>query len=164
MNLTPISMKKQNCFHLIFLFFLLFIGCQSQPEDFTLSYSMESIRHYKVILTVDSKQHYLIEEYNYFFDNFEKKQEPQKYTGTLTDEEYKAIIKLIRKNDLLSLKEAYGFEEANPDLGDFLYQTLYKTGGKEKSTSVRTLDDPALPTGYTQLLTYLNRFISEHKK
>ncbi len=142
-------------------------GCSNKKEfeEFSFTYSMESVDNYKMVVTFDSDQNYKLEEYNYFFDNMANKKDPKISEGKLTDKEFGEIQKLLSKSKLFEMEDSYGFDkEYNRDLGDIMYQVSFSTKDKDKFISIRTTENQQFSSGFISLIGYINTFINSHKK
>lgn len=142
-------------------------GCSNKKEfeEFSFTYSMESVDNYKMVITFDSDQNYKLEEYNYFFDNAANKRDPKISEGKLTDKEFEEIQKLLSKSKLFEMEDSYGFDkEYNRDLGDIMYQISFSTKDKDKFISIRTTENQQFSSGFISLIGYINTFINSHKK
>ena len=138
---------------LLVLLSACFTGCKKELKDFSFSYSMESVDNYK-----------LMEEYNYYMDNFAKKRDPKVMEGTLTDEEFASLKPILQKCNFFKMKDSYGFEEeTNRDLGDIMYQVSFTTEGKEKFISIRNSDTGQFSASFVKLIGFINTFLNNHK-
>ncbi len=151
---------KNSIFILTILMLILLSSKKSTPENFTFKYSMEYVNNYKIECTIDSKTNtYTIVEYNYLFDNMAKKHDPLSISGTLTKNENSRFIFYVEMANLFNLKNSYGFEEST----DFVCQSYIVTPSKEKYIISSHVNNQ-LPTHYLTLISFMNDFISEHKK
>jgi len=142
---------------------VLFAGCRKNLKEFSFSYSMESVENYKTVVSFDSKQTYKIETYNYYMDNHADKREPIIKEGTLTDEEYKTIKKLLTACNFSKMKDSYGFDkEPDESIGDIMYQIYFQTPEEGKFISIRSADSNKFPASFIELLKYINTFLSQH--
>lgn len=141
-------------------------GCRKAVEDFSFSYSMESVNNYKVIVAFQSSdKSYRIEETNFFMDNHANRKAPSIREGVMTDSECREVAKLLSASKLFEMEDSYGFEqEYNRELGDIMYQIAYKSGGKEKFISIRNSERQLFPSPFLKLLKYANSFVSAHRE
>ena len=144
------------------LFAVLMYSCKTNTAEFALSYSLECVDSYKVVLRVSSDRHYVLEEYNYFFDNFEKKKDPITRQGILNNGEFRKISRLIRQSNILSLPDYYESHQ-KIDKGNFLYQFAFKSGGSEKYVFLREINRDQLPEPFFHLLQDMTRLSTELK-
>lgn len=151
----------KNILFILTILMAILSGCKkSAPEDYTFKYSMEYVNNYKIECTIDSKTNaYTIVEYNYLFDNFEKKRDPLSISGILSAEESNQFASCIEMADLFKLDDTYGFDEST----DFVCQSYIVTPTKEKFITSSYVNNQ-LPTHYYTLVSFMNKFISEHKK
>jgi hypothetical protein len=139
---------------------ILLNGCRKGLEDFTFSYSMESVNNYKLICSFRSDKTYKIEEYNYFMDNHAGVRDPHILEGVLEEGEYGKVTEHLSACNFYAMKDAYGFEkEADSALGDILYQISFTSGGKSKHISIRSSDGNRFPAPFIDLLKYISDFI-----
>lgn len=140
-------------FAVIIFGFLLVVmdSCKANRTEFSLSYSLECVDNYKVVISVSSDKHYVLEEYNYFFDNFEKKREPIIKQGVLDKGEFRKISQLIRQSNIFDLPDYYESHH-KIDKGNFLYQLSFKAGGSEKYVFLREINPDQLPEPFFRLL------------
>ncbi len=147
---------------------LIFLsGCSNKKEleEFSFTYSMESVDNYKMVVTFDSDQNYKLEEFNYFFDNMANKKDPKISEGKLTDKEFEEIQKLLSKSKLFEMEDSYGFDkEYNRDLGDIMYQISFSTKDKDKFISIRSAENQQFSSEFMNLIGYINSFMNSHKK
>jgi hypothetical protein len=146
------------------VFAALFAGCGDSLQEFTFTYSSESAGSYKTSVSFDSRQAYRIEIYNYYMDNHAGKHRPIVKEGTLTDEEYKTLKKLLSKCNLFKMDDAYGFGRENDEFaGDIMHQMHFQTPQKNKFISIRHITEHTYPLSFVNLWVYANTFLSEHK-
>jgi hypothetical protein len=156
MKIAPLSL-------VFFLWLVLSAGCRTEPKEFTVSFTMESVGSYKIRLEIDGRKNYAIEEQHTFFDINAGREQIRKEEGTLTAEEFAELKTLLSRNRLFGMKDAYGFSQEKDDaLGNILYQIGYTAGGKEKYISIRLNPADKFPDPFLQLIKYLNAFISHH--
>ena len=114
-------MIKNNLFFYLVISFVL-MGCYSKKnendstrltemEEFTYTFSMESVGNYKVDFQMNPDSTFQIEQQDYFFDRYAKKSSPNIRQGTLSSEEFAKFDKLIRESDLYSMEDSNGFDE-----------------------------------------------------
>ena len=129
-------MIKNNLFFYLVISFVL-LGCYSKKnendstrltemEEFTYTFSMESVGNYKVDFQMNPDSTFQIEQQDYFFDRYAKKSSPNIRQGTLSSEEFAKFDKLIRESDLYSMDDSYGFDE-NSD-NSIIYLVELKDG------------------------------------
>lgn len=133
---------------------VLITACNTKTPEFSLSYSQECVNNYKLVIHVFNDKRYVLEEYNYFFDNMEKKREPIIKQGVLDNRTFREISALMRQSDIVGLPDYYEGRQ-NADAGNFLYQLTYKTGGTEKYIFLREVNRDQLPSPFFRLLHYL---------
>jgi hypothetical protein len=143
---------------------VLFAGCRKNLKEFSFSYSMESVEHFKTSVSFDSNKTYKIETHNYYMDNHANKREPIIQEGELTDEEFKTLTKSLAKCNFFKMADSYGFDKDPDDLGDIMYQIYFKTPEKEKFISIRHRADNKFPASFINVLNYINTFFSKHKR
>lgn len=140
----------------------IILACCNNPkiEDYTFKYSMEYVNSYKIECTIDSKtSSYTIIEYNYLFDNINKKREPILINGTISEKESKSIKSYIENAQLFKLEDYYGFKEPS----EFICQSHIITPDKEKFITSSYVSEQ-LPKEYVSLISFMNKFISKYKK
>lgn len=146
---------------ILFLLGMLCGGCRKEVKEFTFQYTVESVDTYKFILTVRSDSTYRLEKYNYYMDNFERKQRPVVSEGRVSPARFGHLKKLLEESGLFSLKDAYGFQDdtsgapASPGL---IYQVHCQSEGKEKFVTCR--GNARLPLSFIRLLQFMNTFLS----
>ena len=132
-------MIKNNLFFYLVISFVL-MGCYSKKnendstrltemEEFTYTFSMESVGNYKVDFQMNPDSTFQIEQQDYFFDRYAKKSSPNIRQGTLSSEEFAKFDKLIRESDLYSMDDSYGFDK-NSD-NSIIYLVELKGGDDE---------------------------------
>ena len=140
---------------------VIFAGCKKNLKDFSFSYSMESMGSYKTTFSIDSDKNYKIETHNYFMDNRSAKRAPIIKEGTLTDEEYETMKKMLEKCNFFKMKDSYGFEEEPSDsTADIMYQIQFQTSGKTKYISFRNTDKTKFPASFVKLISHIGTFMS----
>jgi len=140
-------------------------SCRKGVENFSFSYSMESVNNYKVSVSFQSDKTYRIEEINFFMDNHANRRAPVIREGVMTDSEYNELAKLLSASDLFGMADSYGFEkEYDRDLGDIMYQLDFTSGGREKFISIRNSERQLFSAPFLQLLKYLSAFIGSHRE
>lgn len=151
---------------LAFLFAgIVLASCSNKSSDFSLTYTMESVDNYKVALSIKSDKTYMIEEINYFHDNYAKKRDPKIVEGIFTEEEFEVVRDKIFDAGLFKMENTYGFKDGKPnDFGNIMYQIYFGNGGKEKYISISYDKDNVYPLSFIELFNYLNEFISENRK
>lgn len=146
------------------LFLLLGIlcsGCRREAKEFAFHYTVESVDTYKFILTLRSDSTYRLEKYNYYMDNFERKQRPVVFEGRMPPARFGQLQKLLEESDLFSLKDAYGFQDeksAAPASSGLIYQVDFQSEGKEKFITWQ--EGARLPLSFIRLLQFMNTFLS----
>lgn len=146
---------------LALLLALLSSCCGNEIKDFTFKYTAESIGSYKLVATFESDSNFRIEKYNYYMDNFERKQRPVIREGRLTGQEFEACRKQLTAACLLSWADAYGFEkdESRRSLdSDLVYQFYFRSETEEKFVTYKNPTD--LPPAGRQLLQWVSAFSS----
>lgn len=143
---------------------VLIAGCRRQLKDFSFSYSIESIHNYKQTISFESDRTYKIETHNYYMDNFARKKAPVILKGTMTDEEFKEMKKLMRNINFYKMKDAYGFESDDEVLGNILYHIYFSSKDKTKYISIKNTDIKELPKNYLHLVDFINTFVTTHKE
>ncbi|MDR1356618.1 MAG: hypothetical protein LBJ58_02995, partial [Tannerellaceae bacterium] len=128
-------------------------------ENFTFTYSMESVNNYKLTCFFHSDKTYKIEEHNYFMDNHAGIRAPRIKEGVLTDEEYAEVVERLSACDFYALKDAYGFDKEISGMVDILYQISFTSEGKTKHVSIRSNDDNSFPPHFIDLLKYISDFL-----
>lgn len=164
MHIHPIHPMKMKLIagSLLLLLCLLCPGCRQSLDDFTFSYTVESVNNYKFVLTFQSDSTYLLEKYNYYMDNFEGKRRPVVRKGRLTAGEFESLKQKLKESNLFSMKDAYGFEEneaPESTSSAILYQVYIQAGGKEKFVTCK--ESARLPASFIQLLQFVNTFLSD---
>lgn len=135
-------------------------GCKQNINNFTFTYTLESVNNYKVKVTFNDKKDYIIEEYTYFFDRMSGKHEPKEVSGKLSEEEFSSIKNMIENSQIFCLRDSYGFDQNS----DILFQVNLEADGKEKFVLMREIDNKELPKDFVQLIKYINEFIGKYKK
>lgn len=144
---------------------LILTSCNNKSADFSFTFTMESVDNYKVALTVKSDKTYMIEEINYFHDNYAKKRDPKMVEGIFSEEEFEIVWEKIFDAGLFKMEDTYGFKNGKPDdFGNIMYQIYFGTGGKEKYISISYDKNNVYPLSFIELFNYLNEFISENRK
>jgi hypothetical protein len=140
---------------------VLLYSCTNKNEDYIFKYSLESISNYKVTLTFNRKDSTCaIQEFNYFFDNMEKRRRPLTFTGKLSKPDYDRFTDLISGSKLLKLKDNYGFENATDATGAIIYQISYITGHQEKYITIKpSANDNNFSSTFLQLINFCNQKI-----
>lgn len=148
---------------IVFLFCIISTGChQPSVEDFTFSYTAESINNYKCIVTVCSDSIYKIEKFNYYMDNFEGKQRPEIQEGRLTVKQFEILQHKLEESNLFSMSDSYGFEENETrwsTSSDIIHQVYYSEAGKEKFITCKSSAE--LPQSFIRLVKYVNTLLSD---
>lgn len=146
----------------LLLMILLCSACRNEWKDFTFCYTAECIGHYKLVVTLRSDSTFRIEKYNYYMDNFERKQRPVLNEGRLSASEFEVYRRQLKACHLFALADTYGYEKRQAGLSastDILYQVYFQTGGKEKFILYK---NPAeLPLPLRRLLKEINTFLAD---
>jgi hypothetical protein len=145
---------------------LLLAGCKSEPKDFKIVFTMESIKNYKQSIEISSDKSYSIQQQNLFFDTFAKKAQINISQGKLTDEEFAELKKLLTGSRIFNMKDVYGFDKkddagAGP-FGGIMYQFNYTEENKSKTILIRPSSTGTYPGKFPQLLQFLSAYISAH--
>lgn len=146
---------------ILLLLEMLCSGCRKEVNEFTLTYTVESVDTYKFILTLRGDSTYRLEKYNYYMDNFERKQRPVVREGRVTPVRFGELKKLLEESDLFSLKDAYGFQEEKtgaPASSGLIYQVGLQEGGKDKFVTYP--GNARLPLSFIRLVQFMNAFLS----
>lgn len=146
---------------MLFLLWGLCSGCRQELKEFTFSYTAESVNNYKFVVTFGSDSTYRIEKYNYYMDNFEGKRRPVIQEGRLSEGAFQSLKERLKKSDLFSLKDAYGFKEKETrwsSSSQLIYQISLRTEGKEKFVTYKRSEE--LPASFIRLLQFVNTFLS----
>ncbi|MDR0749817.1 MAG: hypothetical protein LBF62_09635 [Tannerellaceae bacterium] len=148
------------------MFVILSGGCRKSLNEFSFSYSMESVNYYKTAVSFYGNKTWKIETHNYYMDNHAGKREPAIREGTLTEEEYKTLKTLLTKCNFSKVEDSYGFDkDAGEYIDDLLiYQVHFQTPEKNKFISIRALGNHTYPLPFINLLIYVNTFLEEHKE
>jgi len=150
------------------LLMILLTGCHSKPEDFSLTYVMESMGNYRVSIEIGKDKSFQIHQQNIFFDNIANEDRIHTSQGYLSDEEYLLLSELIGGSRLFRMKDSYGFgQEVNRSNlygthGDFIYHLIYTEGKKTKYISIRDNPNDRYSDKFLQLLRFLSNCISTH--
>lgn len=156
--------KQRNLACLLSFFFLLLsFGCSKKIHDFSFSYTMESVGSYKLVVSFDSNSNYKIEEYHYFFDNFENKKRPVIREGVLTEKELDEIRARLTKADLFKMDDTYGFDRNEQPDSDIIYQLFLRSGDVDKYITLQGDAAVKFPASFLQLIDYINTFLKAHK-
>jgi len=147
-------------YHIKCLFFmtLLFVGCQTEPRDFTLSFTIESINTYKISMTINPDKSYHIQQQNMFLDAYAGKEQINTSQGTLTDEAYTELKELITASRLFKMKDSYGFDKKSDDsdaLSEIIYQIGYTENRKTKNITMRHGAKDNYPQPFLQMIRLL---------
>lgn len=144
----------------------LIMGCNPEPKNFSLTFTMESVDAYKLVFTTDQSGHYTIQEQYILFERrSNSNKRPEVKEGIMNEADIETLKKLIAQSKLFKMKEAYGFDkEEDQALNDVIYHIHYSADGKEKYISLRLDDSNQFPLPFAQLIEFLNLFINEHKK
>ena len=148
---------------LIISIFIMACGKHSSLDEFTFSFSAESIENYKTELTVNSDSIYSISKHNYFFDNFEGKRNPQHIQGRLTAGQFNTLKKLLIKSELYEMKDNYGFdeEENSTALSDVIYQIKLSSPGSEKFVTIKSSQNVQFAKSFLQLISFSADLMNE---
>ena len=141
---------------LLLLLVLLLPGCRTEPKDFTLSFSMESIDIYKFSIEISADKSYRIQQQNLYLDT----QEIETARGLMTDEKFAELTKLIAGSRLFKLKDSYGFDKEPDELDPFsnvIYQLHYTEGRKVKNITMRPNATDLFPKKFLELIQFLIR-------
>ena len=154
---------------LLLLALLLTGGCKTAPKDFKLVFSMENINVYKLSVEINNDKSYHIQQQNLFFDSYAKKEQINHSDGTLSDEEFSELTRLIAGNWLFKMKNTYGFNKDSNSSKDPLGNLFYHLNYTEKDKSKYILIHPNLssddnPKDLLRLIKFLNDFSSAHLK
>ena len=106
---------------------------------------------------------YQIRQQNIFFDIHAGRERINTSEGTLTEDEYAELSKLVASSRLFKMKDTYGFDkESNPDnpYDDVLYQLICTEGKKTKYISIRSNENDRFSEPFLQLIRFLNRKMS----
>ena len=159
--------KNNLIFYLVISFVLL--GCYSKKnendstrlaemEEFTYKFSMESVGNYKVDFQLNPDSTFQIEQQNYFFDRYAKKNAPNSRQGTLSSEEFARFDKLIRESDLYSMDDSYGFDE-NSD-NSIIYLVELQGGDDVKYVSINVETEHRFSYEFTELIEFTTGFMN----
>ena len=150
-------------FHLLFLTLLL-SGCHSEPKDFTLSFTLESLEIYKLSIEINPDKSYHIQQQNLYLDTHANTQQINTSQGLMTDEEYDELKELIAGSHLFKLKDSYGFDkepDENNPFANLTYQLTYTQGRKVKYITQRPNTTDQFPAKYIELIQFLIRYSSK---
>lgn len=157
------ALSVMSTYKLSALFFvLLLLGCNRKPEltDFSYTFSMENVNNFKSEFQLNPDSTYQINQYNYFFDNFEGKRRPLVKEGKLTTDEFNTFKKLIEGSRLNQMKDSYGFENPAKE-NNIIYMIQLTTGGLTKYVSVNADTPEKFPKDFTELIKYTSNFINK---
>lgn len=146
------------------VFCLVGCGNSSDLQDFTYTYSMESIHHFKVEFQLNPDSTYKIGRYNYFFDKYEGRARPLYKEGKLTWDEFDTFRELITGSRLEKMKDAYGFDQNGNTDNSIVYILELKQGGKSKFVSVNAGANERFSTHFTRLIEFTGNFINDRIK
>jgi len=147
------------------LLMLLLAGCSTEPEEFTLIYTMESAQNYKISIEIGKDKSYQIRQQNLFFDSHAGKAQINTSDGQMSDEDHALLTELVAGSRLFRMKNEYGFEQKpNPNnpLEGLIYQLTYTQGKKTKYISVRVDPSHRYPDNFLQLLRFLSNYTSQN--
>lgn len=155
-----ISVNLMKKFLIIPVLIILLYSCKNS-EEYIFKYNLESINNYKVTLTINQKDStYALQEFNYFFDNMEKKRKPLILNGKLSKTDYDRFNDLISKSKLMNLKDSYGFENTGDATGSIIYQISYLTKSKEKYITIKPSgNDNQFSSSFINLINFCNQKI-----
>ncbi|MCL1932534.1 MAG: hypothetical protein FWF53_01785 [Candidatus Azobacteroides sp.] len=144
---------------------LLLAGCTTNPKDFKLIFTMESINAYKLSIEISNDKSYRIRQQNLFFDAYVKKEQINSAEGKLTDEEFSELTKRITDSRLFTMKNTYGFsnkDDSKDPLESLIYQIDYTEGSKSKFILIHPNPDDAYPGNLSKLINFLSNYTSAH--
>ena len=138
---------------------LLLTGCSSEPKDFTLTFTMESLQNYKYSIEIASDKSYHTQQQNLYLDAHANTQQINTFKGTLTDEQFDNLTKLIAASRLFNMKDTYGFDQ-EPDhldtFGNVISQLNYTEGKKVKNITIRLNSKDLFPKQFLELMNFLS--------
>lgn len=159
-------MRLQITLFIILSFFLLMsTSCKKELNDFSFSYTTESVGNYKQVVSFDSDKNYKIVVENYYQFNFTNKYEPIIIEGTLTDDEFAQVKSALGDVNFFGMDDSYGFDKEEDELfAGIMYTIYFKSEGKDKYISIRNTPANKLPSSYHNLVKSINDFVSDKMK
>ncbi len=152
-------------FGMCLIILLIAFGCSNlNPlDEFTFSFSVESVNNYKTELLINKDSTYKISKYNYFFDNFEGKRKPLHIEGRLTSRQFNTIQQLLTKSRLFKMKDDYGFnEEKNSSaLTDVIWQISLHTPENQKFITIKPSRKLQFSKPFLELIDFSDDLINE---
>ena len=148
------------------IFAIVVTSCTSTStiDNFTYSYSMESVNNFKIEFQLKSDSTYKISQYNYFFDNFEKMKKPIETEGKLNDKEFSTFKKLLGQSNIPDMKDSYGFEDSTKNVSEIVYLIGLNQNEESKFISINANSIQSFPPKFSELISYTNTIISEKHK
>lgn len=137
---------------------LLITGCGTKSDDFTLSFTMESIDTYRLSIAISQNRTYIIQQQNLLFDAFAGKEQINTSQRTLNEEEFSELKSLIAASRLFKMKDSYGFNKEPDDsdpFSDMIYQINYTENHKTKNITIRVDSKDLYPEKFLQLIQFL---------
>lgn len=158
-------MKKIH-FSLAALIAIIFASCTStaRMDEFTYTYSMENVNNFKIVFELDSDSTFKVTQHNFFFDKFEKKEEPIVTEGKLNSTEFSNLKRLLEKSNITRMKDSYGFDDVKTTDSDILYMIELEQNGESKYISINASANTSFPSSFTELIIYTNTIITDKQK
>ena len=156
-----------NKLYILIATILAITSCTSNPatmDNFTYTYSMENTNNFKIEFQLNSDSTYKITQYNFFFDNFEKKKKPIYSSGTLNNEQFSTFRKLLQQSKIEHMKDSYGFKNETTSYSDIIYMIELNRNGESKYVSINSNEANSFPEEFTKLIKYTNKIISMSQK
>lgn len=137
----------------------LFIGCKKNTEikDFTYTFSMESVRAFKVEFQLNPDSTYQVRQYNYFFDNYEGKQRPNIKDGKLTAQEFDKFKNRLTKSYIEKMNDSYGFDKPNAE-NNIVYMVHLQHDGLDKFVSINENTMGDFSADFVELINFTSQF------
>jgi len=159
----PKLMTKSEFNAIVVILLLLLAGCSRSPrgEQFSYSFSMESINNYRVELQLHPDSSWTATRYNYFFDRFGGAPSALERAGQLTDEEYARFSRLLEKSGLEGMDESYGFDSEEDTGNSVIYMLSLTPEGEETHyVTIRENASSRFSDGFRDLILYSGSFLN----
>lgn len=147
----------------VVILLLLFTAFTMSPrgQQFTYTFSMESINNFRVTLQLNPDSSWMVARYNYFFDRFGGSSSVLERDGKLTDQEHAAFVKLLKKSGIEFMKESYGFDsEENIGCSVIYMLSLTPEGGKTLYINIRENAEDRFSDAFREMILYSSLFLN----
>ncbi|MDD2512592.1 MAG: hypothetical protein PHH64_00325 [Proteiniphilum sp.] len=146
------------------IFLLLLAACSknSCEQQFSYTFSMESINNFRVELLIHPDSSWQAVRHNFYFDRFGGASSDLQKEGRLTAEEYASFSMLLDRSGMKGMKESYGFDGEESTGNAIVYMlSLTREGSDTHYVTIRENAGDRFSNAFKELILFSGMFLND---